>query len=72
MASGRALSQALAQQIVEACHAKTRPGPMGQLREAPIGRGGKKDDTSCVVAEVVEWTKDWDPHIIYIYIYIYI
>ncbi|CAE7506863.1 CFAP251 [Symbiodinium sp. CCMP2592] len=50
--------KALAQQIVEACHAKTRPGPMGQLREAPIGRGGKKDDTSCVVAEVVEWTKE--------------
>ena len=29
------------------------------------GRGGKKDDTSCVVAEVVEWTEDlqkiWTP-----------
>ena len=30
-----------------------------------LGRGGKKDDTSCVVAEIVEWTdemkKAWTP-----------
>lgn len=44
----------LARRIVEACHAKTVPGPNGGLPEAPIGRGGKVDDTSCVVAEVVE------------------
>mmetsp|Transcript_107570 Transcript_107570/g.309624 ORF Transcript_107570/g.309624 Transcript_107570/m.309624 type:complete len:417 (-) Transcript_107570:99-1349(-) len=43
-----------AKRIVEACHAKTMPGPMGTLPDAPIGRGGKIDDTSCVVAEVVE------------------
>ena len=49
---------ALSQRIVELCHAKTRPMPNGLLPDAPIGRGGKKDDTSCVVAEVVEWTKD--------------
>jgi len=56
---------ALSQRIVELCHAKTRPMPNGLLPDAPIGRGGKKDDTSCVVAEVVEWTKDfqklWTP-----------
>lgn len=44
---------------------KTRAGPNGQMPEAPIGKGGKKDDTSCVVAEVVEWTeahsKSWTP-----------
>eukprot|EP00438_Fugacium_kawagutii_P024132 Skav222768 [mRNA] locus=scaffold600:295912:317957:+ [translate_table: standard] len=55
----------LAQRIVEQCHAKTRPMVNGLLPEAPIGRGGKKDDTSCVVAEVVEWTdemqKIWEP-----------
>ncbi|CAK8990479.1 Probable protein phosphatase 2C 62 (AtPP2C62) [Durusdinium trenchii] len=55
----------LAQRIVEQCHAKTRPLPNGALPEAPIGRGGKKDDTSCVVAEVVEWTEElqklWAP-----------
>lgn len=44
----------LSRRIVEACHAKTRPGPTGVLPEAPIGRGGKVDDTSCVVAEVIE------------------
>ena len=57
--------RSVAQAIVEQCHAKTRPLPNGQLAEAPIGRGGKKDDTSCVVAEVVEWTREmqkiWTP-----------
>merc|ERR1719517_79838 len=48
----------LAKRIVEACHAKTNALPGGQLPEAPIGRGGKMDDTSCVVAEVVEWTAE--------------
>mmetsp|Transcript_45530 Transcript_45530/g.97617 ORF Transcript_45530/g.97617 Transcript_45530/m.97617 type:complete len:412 (+) Transcript_45530:272-1507(+) len=43
----------LAQRIVEACHKKSVPGPTGFLSEAPIGVGGKIDDTSCVVAEVV-------------------
>mmetsp|Transcript_23798 Transcript_23798/g.80419 ORF Transcript_23798/g.80419 Transcript_23798/m.80419 type:complete len:126 (+) Transcript_23798:271-648(+) len=39
--------------------------PRGQMPDAPIGRGGKTDDTSCVVAEVIEWTeahsKVWRP-----------
>eukprot|EP00931_Biecheleriopsis_adriatica_P112344 TRINITY_DN8694_c1_g1_i3.p1 TRINITY_DN8694_c1_g1~~TRINITY_DN8694_c1_g1_i3.p1 ORF type:complete len:406 (+),score=78.92 TRINITY_DN8694_c1_g1_i3:100-1317(+) len=46
----------LAKRIVEACHRKTEMLPGGYLPEAPIGRGGKMDDTSCVVAEVIEWT----------------
>merc|ERR1712232_953658 len=32
-------------------------GSQGQLPETPIGRGGKMDDTSVVVGEVVEWTE---------------
>jgi len=55
----------LAKRIVDACHLKTEPGPNGQLPEAPIGRGGKMDDTSCCVGEVVEWTdahrQIWQP-----------
>lgn len=55
----------LSTQIVHACHAKTMPAANGQLLDAPIGRGGKKDDTSCVIAEVMEWTdamqKKWHP-----------
>lgn len=47
----------LAKSIVKACHAKSQCGPDGVLPAAPIGRGGKIDDTSVVVAEVVEWTK---------------
>lgn len=55
----------LATSIVKACHDKTRAGPNGVMPEAPIGKGGKKDDTSCVVGEVIEWTeahsKIWKP-----------
>eukprot|EP00930_Biecheleria_cincta_P035093 TRINITY_DN2416_c0_g1_i1.p1 TRINITY_DN2416_c0_g1~~TRINITY_DN2416_c0_g1_i1.p1 ORF type:complete len:506 (-),score=113.61 TRINITY_DN2416_c0_g1_i1:113-1630(-) len=55
----------LSTRIVHACHAKTMPAANGQLLDAPIGRGGKKDDTSCVIAEVMEWTeamqKKWHP-----------
>merc|ERR1719503_296117 len=46
--SSAALSM-LARRIVDCSHAKTKPGPNGELPEAPIGRGGKMDDTSCVV-----------------------
>lgn len=41
----------LAQRIVREAHVKGTDG----LVETPIGWGGKVDDTSCVVAEVVEW-----------------
>merc|ERR1719210_1678343 len=56
----------LARSIVKACHAKTRMKPDGQLPQAPVGQGGKGDDTSVVVAEVVQWTDThrqlWAPH----------
>jgi len=47
---------AIARRIVYESHAKTQPY-QGTWRPAPIGKGGKIDDTSCVVAEVVEWTE---------------
>lgn len=52
----RAILGRLAKRIVEEAHAKTYPGPTG-WRDTPIGRGGKCDDTCCVVGEVVEWTE---------------
>jgi len=57
----------LACRIVQASHGKTQPGHDGLMQEAPIGRAGKCDDTSVVVAEVVEWTDKektdwWLPH----------
>mmetsp|Transcript_41346 Transcript_41346/g.88819 ORF Transcript_41346/g.88819 Transcript_41346/m.88819 type:complete len:410 (+) Transcript_41346:117-1346(+) len=53
----QALLQEAAIRVVEACHNKTRPDRFGQYQDTPIGRGGKRDDTCCVVSEVVEWTK---------------
>merc|ERR1719203_1951659 len=47
----------IAKRIVEESHAKSEMGPGGLLPETPIGRGGKMDDTSVVVGEVVEWTQ---------------
>lgn len=51
-----ALLREIAKRLVEESHAKSDAGPQG-LPETPIGLGGKMDDTSCVVGEVVEWTK---------------
>eukprot|EP00931_Biecheleriopsis_adriatica_P095678 TRINITY_DN69289_c0_g1_i1.p1 TRINITY_DN69289_c0_g1~~TRINITY_DN69289_c0_g1_i1.p1 ORF type:complete len:396 (+),score=86.56 TRINITY_DN69289_c0_g1_i1:106-1293(+) len=48
------LSQA-AQRIVKESHAKS-DAQGGQFLDTPIGKGGKVDDTSVVVAEIVEWT----------------
>lgn len=49
----------VAQLIVEAAHGKTRRnGGSGEPCETPIGRGGKADDTSVVIGEVVEWTDE--------------
>jgi serine/threonine protein phosphatase PrpC len=48
---------AVAKTIVAECHAKTRVGPQGQFPNTPIGKGGKQDDTCCVVGEVIEWTE---------------
>jgi len=53
----QALLAEVSRRVVEACHAKTRPGPYGQYPDTPIGKGGKRDDTCCVVAEVCEWTE---------------
>lgn len=47
----------IAEQIVQTSHAKTKPMQSGHLPETPIGRGGKMDDTSVVVGEVIEWTQ---------------
>merc|ERR1719263_1735307 len=47
----------VARRIVEESHSKTQSGPNG-FRDCPIGKGGKGDDTSCVVGEVVEWTEE--------------
>jgi serine/threonine protein phosphatase PrpC len=45
-----------AMRVVMESHAKTSPGASGYYAEAPIGKGGKVDDTCCVVGEIVEWT----------------
>mmetsp|Transcript_83868 Transcript_83868/g.132501 ORF Transcript_83868/g.132501 Transcript_83868/m.132501 type:complete len:448 (-) Transcript_83868:139-1482(-) len=47
----------VARQIVYASHSKTQM-INGAYMDTPIGRGGKIDDTSCVVSEVVEWTEE--------------
>jgi len=48
------LSQ-VSQRIVKESHAKS-DAQNGQFLDTPIGKGGKVDDTSVVVAEIVEWT----------------
>jgi len=53
----RGLLGQVAQRIVLECHAKTQPGPNG-FPASPIGPGGKVDDTSCIVGEIVEWTDE--------------
>lgn len=52
-----AVLEELATRIVMACHAKTNANADGSFPDTPIGKGGKVDDTSCVVAEAVEWTE---------------
>jgi len=47
----------VARQIIMSAHAKTQPRG-NQYQDTPIGRGGKIDDTSVVVGEVVEWTPE--------------
>merc|ERR1719436_1896268 len=47
----------VSRRIVEECHAKTKAGAGGVFPDTPIGKGGKRDDTSCVVGEVVEFTE---------------
>jgi protein phosphatase PTC7 len=50
------LLYAAARRIVEACHMKTQPSATGQYPDTPIGKGGKVDDTCCVVGETIQWT----------------
>jgi len=57
-----ALLGEVARRIVEECHAKTQAGPYGVYPDTPIGKGGKRDDTCCVVGEVVEWTAEKGEH----------
>eukprot|EP00929_Paragymnodinium_shiwhaense_P050056 TRINITY_DN25235_c0_g1_i1.p1 TRINITY_DN25235_c0_g1~~TRINITY_DN25235_c0_g1_i1.p1 ORF type:complete len:423 (+),score=83.54 TRINITY_DN25235_c0_g1_i1:94-1362(+) len=45
----------LAQKIVFEAHRKSIPRA-GGYADSPIGKGGKMDDTSVVVGEIVEWT----------------
>jgi protein phosphatase PTC7 len=52
----RQLLGEVATRCVMDSHAKTRP-VNGQYKQAPIGPGGKIDDTSCLVGQVVEWTE---------------
>jgi len=53
-----ALLEQAARRVVAECHGKTQAGLGGVYPDTPIGKGGKRDDTSCVVGEVVEWTED--------------
>lgn len=52
-----ALLAQIARRIVEDSHGKADHVIGSPLPETPIGRGGKMDDTSVVVGEVVEWTE---------------
>ncbi|CAE8683265.1 unnamed protein product [Polarella glacialis] len=49
----------LSRAIVMASHSKSQRQANGRLPECPIGIGGKVDDTSVVVAEVLEWTEEY-------------
>lgn len=52
-----ALLSQIARRLVELAHGKSQVGYHGMLQDTPIGLGGKMDDTSVVVGEVVEWTQ---------------
>lgn len=46
----------VARRIIEEAHTKCGGGNGYGFYDTPIGHGGKADDTSVVVAEVIEWT----------------
>lgn len=50
-----AILSEVATEIVTKSHGKS-DAQRGQFLDTPIGKGGKVDDTSVVVAEIVEWT----------------
>merc|ERR1712232_368509 len=48
----------LARKLVHEAHSKSYPRPgLGGYADSPIGKGGKMDDTSVVIAEIVEWNE---------------
>jgi len=53
-----ALLRQMARHIVHQAHCKTKPGAKRHLPDAPIGKGGKMDDTSVVIAELVACSED--------------
>jgi hypothetical protein len=55
--TSRSLLFEIARRIVRDSHSKTQQLPGGGWPPAPL-RGGKADDTSCVVGEVVEWKRE--------------
>jgi len=63
--ASEALLGLIAQRLVAMAHSKTTKDANGQLVDTPIGKGGKMDDTSVVVGEVVLWTEEhqqlWAP-----------
>jgi len=56
VATQPSLLSLLAKRLVDEAHSKSEVGRHG-LPDTPIGLGGKMDDTSVVVGEVVEWTR---------------
>jgi len=46
----------IARTLVEKAHSKCMMGLGGPTQLTPVGEGGKVDDTSVVIAEVIEWT----------------
>jgi len=49
--------RALCEKIIYAAHEKSGPDGKSRSSSTPIGAGGKVDDTSVIVAQVVEWTE---------------
>lgn len=48
----------IARRVVQECHNKTKPDANGMPRDCPIGKGGKVDDTCCVVGEVIAYIEE--------------
>lgn len=64
--TSEALLELISQRLVQLCHSKTEKDDYGRKQDTPIGKGGKMDDTSVVVAEVIEFFADhhraWAPY----------
>eukprot|EP00397_Hematodinium_sp_SG-2012_P025717 GEMP01026888.1.p1 GENE.GEMP01026888.1~~GEMP01026888.1.p1 ORF type:complete len:412 (+),score=102.06 GEMP01026888.1:29-1237(+) len=55
--TSKTILRTVCEKIIIAAHGKSGNNGRDRTRLTPIGPGGKVDDTSVVVAEVVEWTK---------------